>query len=62
MTIEYGLIDLLEDGDVRTTDSDRGKKCMLIMPLFLENKSQKKTLTHYSVARVRIHVERIMLR
>ena len=75
MTIESGLIDLLKDGDVvladkgfpdiRTTIDKSGKKVVLIMPPFLEKKtefSKEETEETYSIARVRIHVERIMQR
>ena len=75
ITIESGLIDLLEEGDVVLADKGfpeikasidaSGKKVMLIMPPFLEKKSEftkEETEETYSIARVRIHVERIMQR
>lgn len=71
--IESGLIDKLEEGDVvladkgfpeiQSTIDHSGKKAMIIMPPFLEKKSQfDETEETYHVARVRIHVERIMQR
>lgn len=73
ITIESGLIDLLEDGDtiladkgfpdIRQTMDASGKKMLLVMPPFLQNKEQfdkEETEATYSIARVRIHVERIM--
>lgn len=75
LTIESGLIDLLEDGDavladkgfpdIVTTLDSKGKKVILVMPPFLENKSEfdeEETEATYTIARVRIHVERIMQR
>lgn len=66
---------MLEDGDkiladkgfpeIKTVIDTSGKKINIIMPPFLEKKneySKAETLETYSVARVRIHVERIMQR
>lgn len=75
MTIESGLLDLLEDGDVvladkgfpqisRTLD-EKGKKVLIVLPPFLEKKGEftkEETQNTYNIARVRIHVERIMQR
>lgn len=75
LTIESGLIDLLEDGDTvhadkgfpeikKIIDND-GKKCLIVMPPFLEKKkefSEAETKSTYNIARVRIHVERIIQR
>ncbi|XP_057339422.1 uncharacterized protein LOC130676931 [Microplitis mediator] len=75
LTIESGLIDKLEEGDVvladkgfpeiKATIDQSGKKIMIVMPPFLEKKtafSTEETEETYHVARVRIHVERIMQR
>ena len=75
LTIESGLLDLLEDGDVvladkgfpeiKTVIDASGKKVKMVMPPFLQKKnefSMEETQQTYSVARVRIHVERIMQR
>ncbi|XP_074113957.1 uncharacterized protein LOC141537018 [Cotesia typhae] len=75
LTIESGLLDLLEDGDIvladkcfpdiKTVIDASGKKVQMVMPPFLEKKnefSSEETQQTYSVARVRIHVERIMQR
>lgn len=75
LTIESGLLDLLEDGDkvladkgfpeIKTVIDTSGKKVNIIMPPFLEKKnefSKAETLETYCVARVRTHVERIMQR
>ncbi|XP_044739989.1 uncharacterized protein LOC123301317 [Chrysoperla carnea] len=75
LTIESGLLDLLEDGDIvladkgfpeiKTVIDASGKKVKMVMPPFLEKKtefSKEETQQTYSVARVRIHVERIMQR
>uniref|UniRef100_A0A6P7GXP4 Uncharacterized protein LOC114342006 n=1 Tax=Diabrotica virgifera virgifera TaxID=50390 RepID=A0A6P7GXP4_DIAVI len=75
ITIESGLIDLLEEEDVvladkgfpdiQTVIDSQGKKILLVMPPFLERKkefSQEETEQTYTIARVRIHVERIMQR
>ncbi|XP_046629481.1 uncharacterized protein LOC124309686 [Neodiprion virginianus] len=75
MTIESGLLDLLEDGDVVLADKGfpeiktfidaSGKKLKMVMPPFLEKKSEfttQQTQETYSIAKVRIHIERIMQR
>lgn len=75
MTIESGLIDLLEDGDtvladkgfpeIRRIIDGTGKKVVLVMPPFLERKTEftkEETENTYKIAKVRIHVERIMQR
>lgn len=75
LTIESGLLDLLEDGDIVLADKGfpeiktvidlSGKKVQMVMPPFLEKKNEfstEETQQTYSVARVRIHVERIMQR
>ncbi|XP_044576694.1 uncharacterized protein LOC123259933 [Cotesia glomerata] len=75
MTIESGLLDLLEDGDIvladkgfpeiKTVIDASGKKLKIVMPPFLEKKSEftiQETQQTYSIAKVRIHVERIMQR
>ncbi|XP_044731816.1 uncharacterized protein LOC123294746 [Chrysoperla carnea] len=75
MTIESGLLDLLEDGDIvladkgfpeiKTVIDASGKKLKMVMPPFLEKKSEftiQETQETYSIAKVRIHVERIMQR
>ena len=75
MTIESGLIDLLEDEDlvladkgfpeIRRTINEKGKKVTLVMPPFLTNKSEfskEETEETYKISRVRIHVERIIQR
>ncbi|XP_043281254.1 uncharacterized protein [Venturia canescens] len=75
LTIESGLLDLLENGDIvladkgfpeiKTVIDTSGKKVRMVMPPFLEKNtafSSEETQQTYSVARVRIHVERIMQR
>lgn len=75
ITIESGLIDLLEDGDVVLADKgfpavtekidEHGKKCFLVMPPFLEGHdafTKEESEQTYKVAKVRIHVERVMQR
>nr|XP_046475541.1 uncharacterized protein LOC124215812 isoform X2 [Neodiprion pinetum] len=75
LTIESNLVDSLEDGDVVLADKGfpeirsiidaSGKRVLLIMPPFLEKKSEfskEETDLTYNIARVRIHVERIMQR
>ena len=75
ITIESGLIDLLEDGDCVLADKgfpnisskidQQGKKVLVVMPPFLEKKnelSSEETQQTYNVAKIRIHVERIMQR
>lgn len=74
ITIESGLLDLLEENDViladkgfpdiRTTINEKGKKIVVVMPPFLSNPefTKEETEQTYSIARVRIHIERIMQR
>ncbi|KAK0173139.1 hypothetical protein PV328_006381 [Microctonus aethiopoides] len=75
LTIESGLIDLLEDGDVvladevfpdvKTTLDSKGKKVSLVMlPLLENNKKFDKDETEatFTITKVRIHVVRIMQR
>lgn len=75
ITIESGLIDKLEEGDIvladkgfpeiKATIDQSGKRIMLVMPPFLEKNNEfttKETEETYHVARLRIHVERIMQR
>lgn len=75
MTVESGLLDLLEAGDVVLADKgfpeikkvldDSGREVKIVMPPFLTNKSEfskEQTQNTYEIARVRIHVERIMQR
>ena len=75
MTIESGLIDYLEDGDIvladkgfpeiRTLIDRSGKEVKIVMPPFLQKKSEfsrEETQETYNIASVRIHVERIMQR
>lgn len=75
MTVESGLLDLLETGDVVLADKgfpeikkvlhDSGREVKIVMPPFLTKKhefSKEETQNTYEVARVRIHVERIMQR
>ena len=75
LTIESGLIDLLDDGDIvladkgfpeiKETVNESGKKVLVIMSPFLEKKSEfnkQETEETYCIARVRIHVERVMQR
>lgn len=75
ITIDSGLIDLLEEGDVVLADKGfpefrkvidaSGKEVLLIMPPFLEKKTEftkEETEETYNIARVRIYVERIMQR
>ena len=69
------MLDLLEDGDVvladkgfpeiKTVIDASGKKVKMVMSPFLQQKNEfsiLETQQTYSVARVRIHVERIMQR
>ena len=69
------MIDLLEYGDVvladkgfpsfQTSIDKSGKNIMLVMPPLLQGKgefSKEETEKTYNIARVRIHVERIMQR
>ncbi|GBP83662.1 hypothetical protein EVAR_61056_1 [Eumeta japonica] len=73
MTVESGLLGLLETGDVFLADKgfaeikkvlgDSGREVKIVMPPFLTKKHEfSKKETTYEVARVRIHVERIMQR
>uniref|UniRef100_A0A6P7GV30 Uncharacterized protein LOC114346833 n=1 Tax=Diabrotica virgifera virgifera TaxID=50390 RepID=A0A6P7GV30_DIAVI len=75
ITIESGIINLLEHGDTVLADKgfpefqnvidNSGKKIMLVMPPFLKDKKEftkEETEKTYGTARVRIHVERIMQR
>ncbi|KAL7299047.1 hypothetical protein TKK_0008140 [Trichogramma kaykai] len=75
LTIETGLVDLVEDNDIMLADKgfpafkskidDSGKRVLLIMPPFLEGNNEfakEETEETYNLARVRIHVERIMQR
>ncbi|XP_063634357.1 uncharacterized protein LOC134805000 [Cydia splendana] len=75
ITVESGLVDLLENGDIVLADKgfpqikkfldESGKEIGLVMPPFLKNNmnfSRDETDATYSIARVRIHVERIMQR
>lgn len=75
ITVESGLIELLEHGDKVLADKGfpefqsvidaSGKRILLVMPPFLKNKqefTQEETEMTYGTAKVRIHVERIMQR
>lgn len=75
ITVESGLLGLLEDGDLVLADKgfpevsvklqENGQKAFIVMPPFLEKKqafTQEETQKTYNVASVRIHVERIMQR
>lgn len=75
ITIESGLIELLEDGDEVLADKgfpaveekidESGTKSFIVMPPFLERNKEftkEETELTYKVAKVRIHVERIMQR
>ena len=75
ITIESGLLDKLEDGDIvladkgfpqiQTTIDSTGKKVSIVMPPFLQKKKEftkEETEKTYAIAKVRIHVERIMHR
>ena len=75
ITVDSGLINLLEHGDKVLADKgfpqfqniidSCGKKITFVMPPFLEQKhhfSKEETEETYSIARVRIHVEKIMQR
>ena len=50
--------------DIRTTINQKGKKIIVVMPPFLSNPefTKEETETSYSIAHVRIHIERIMQR
>lgn len=75
ITIESGLISLLEDGDIILADKgfpsvqekidNQGKKSFVVMPPFLEGNvafTKEEAESTYKIASVRIHVERIMQR
>ncbi|XP_058796140.1 uncharacterized protein LOC131667004 [Phymastichus coffea] len=75
LTIESGLIDYLEEGDVVLADKgfpefrklldESGRSVLMVLPPYLENKtefSQAETEETYKIARVRIHVERVIQR
>ncbi|KAJ8674935.1 hypothetical protein QAD02_010721 [Eretmocerus hayati] len=75
ITVESGLLNLLETGDVVLADKgfpniqskidEEGKQVMVVLPPFLEKNNaftKEETDKTYSVAKVRIHVERIMQR
>lgn len=75
ITVESGLVDYLENGDIVLADKgfpqikkildESGKEIGIVMPPFLSDKrafSRDETDATYSIARVRIHVERIMQR
>ena len=71
ITVQSGLLDLLEDDDViladkgfpeiRTTINESGKKVIVVMPPFLSGGefTQEEVQETYSVANARIHIERI---
>ena len=65
--MEDGDVVLADKGfpDIRSVIDASGKQVFLIMPPFLEKNSafsEEETDITYSIARVRIHVERIMQR
>ncbi|XP_066603587.1 uncharacterized protein [Prorops nasuta] len=75
ITIESGLIDLLEEGDIvladkgfpeiRTSINESKKSITVQMPPFLRKNSEftkEEAEETYKIAKVRIHVERIMQR
>lgn len=74
ITVESGLIDLLESDDLVLADKgfpeikakldEKGKKVILDMPSILYNPefTQEEVEETYSIANVRIHIESIMLR
>ncbi|KAJ8664905.1 hypothetical protein QAD02_006567 [Eretmocerus hayati] len=75
ITVESGLLNLLETGDVVLADKgfpniqskidEEGKQVMVVLPPFLEKNNaftKEETDKTYSVAKVRIHVEQIMQR
>ena len=70
LTVEFGMIDLLEEGDVALADKGfpeirkmidkSGKSALVVLPPYLENKKEfckKETDETYKIARVRIHVQ-----
>lgn len=75
ITVESGLLDLLENGDTVLADKGfpevqvklqkEGKKVLVVLPPFLKDKGEfsfDETSATYNIASVRIHVERIMQR
>ena len=74
ITIESGLIELLEPGDIVLADKgfpeiksvidSTGKSVLLVMPPFLENGefTADEVAKTRSIASVRVHIERIMAR
>lgn len=75
ITVESGIIDLLEHGDkvladkgfpeFKTVIESSGKTVLLVMPPFLKDKSEfskGEAEETYGTAKVRIHIERIMQR
>ena len=75
LTMESELLDLLKDSntvlankgfpEIKTVIDASGKRVQMVMPPFVQKNnefSSEKTHQTYSVARVRIHVERIMQR
>ena len=75
LTVESGLLDLLEDGDVVLADKGfpeirkmihkSGKSALVFLPPYLENKkefSKEETDETYKIARDRIHMERAIQR
>ena len=73
LTVESGLIHLLEEGDVVLADKGfpeirkmidkSGKSALVVSPPYLKNKkefSKEETDETYKIARVRIHVERVI--
>lgn len=74
VTIDSGLLDKLGHGDlvladkgfpgIKSTIDQSGKRILLVMPPFLENGvfTKQEVEETYKIARVRIHIERIMQR
>lgn len=75
ITVQSGLINLLEEGDevlaaksfpeIKEVANKEGKNIVIVMPPILENKvgfTKEETEKTYKIASVRIHVERIMQR
>lgn len=74
ITIKSGILNLLEENDqiladkgfpqVKNKLDDEGKNVLLVMPPFLKNGtfSEEKVEETCRVARIRIHIERIMQR